>query len=77
MRISWYTGLLSLVTAAVFMAGCGGDTTNAPAYKDKIGKPVPAFSLVDVNPSSATYDRVVSPRDYLDKISAWYFGSAT
>ena len=35
------------------------------------------FSLVDVNPTSGTYDQPVSPRDYLLKVSGWYFGHAT
>lgn len=38
---------------------------------------LPDFSLTDVNPNSATYTQKVSPRDYLDKVSAWYFGHAT
>ena len=38
---------------------------------------VPDFSLVDVNPNSATYNQNVSPRDYLGQTSAWYFGHAT
>ena len=35
------------------------------------------FSLLDVNPNSATHDQPVSPRDYMQKVSAWYFGHAT
>ncbi len=35
------------------------------------------FSLEDVNPTSATYEEFVSPRDYLGRISAWYFGHST
>ena len=38
---------------------------------------VPDFALVDVNPNSATYNETVSPRDFLGKTSAWYFGHAT
>lgn len=38
---------------------------------------VPEFSLVDVNPSSATYNQAISPRDHLGHVSAWYFGHAT
>jgi hypothetical protein len=38
--------------------------------------PMPDFTLVDLNPASATYDQDVSPRDYLGKVSAWYFGRA-
>ena len=38
---------------------------------------LPDFSLVDVNPNSATYNQAVSPRDYLGQVSAWYLGNAT
>ncbi len=38
---------------------------------------VPDFALVDVNPTSSTYNQPVSPRDYLQEVSAWYFGHAT
>lgn len=38
---------------------------------------VPDFHLPDVNPTSATYDQAVSPRDYLQKVSGWYFGHST
>ena len=35
------------------------------------------FALLDVNPTSSTYNQTVSPRDYLGQVSAWYFGHAT
>lgn len=35
------------------------------------------FSLLDVNESSSSYNRSVSPRDYLHQVSAWYFGQAS
>ena len=35
------------------------------------------FALLDVNPTSATYNQTVSPRDYLGQVSAWYFGHST
>jgi hypothetical protein len=38
---------------------------------------LPDFSMVDVNPDSARYQEAVSPRDYLGRISAWYFGHST
>ena len=37
---------------------------------------MPNFSIADVNPAATTFGQSVSPRDYLDKISAWYFGKA-
>lgn len=38
---------------------------------------VPDFSLIDTNPNSPTHNQTVSPRDFIGKISAWYFGHAT
>ncbi len=38
--------------------------------------PMPVFAISDVNPASPTSGALVSPRDYVDKISAWYFGRA-
>ena len=35
------------------------------------------FGLLDVNPTSPRADQIVSPRDYLGSVSAWYFGHAT
>jgi len=35
------------------------------------------FSLEDVNKTSTTYGAPVSPRDYLEQVSGWYFGHAT
>ncbi len=37
----------------------------------------PDFSLTDHNATSATYGQKVSPRDYLEVASGWYFGHAT
>jgi len=38
---------------------------------------VPDFKLVDENPASSSYQKLVSPRDYLGQVSAWYFGHST
>ncbi len=38
---------------------------------------LPDFSAVDVSVDSARYQEAVSPRDYLGRISAWYFGHST
>ncbi len=35
------------------------------------------FALVDQNATSERHGEAVSPRDYLDQLSAWYFGAAT
>ena len=41
------------------------------------GEPLDEFLLVDVNPTSETFNQTVSPRDYLGQTSAWYFGHST
>jgi hypothetical protein len=41
------------------------------------GTVAPDFHLVDVNTTSATYNQQVSPRDFLNKVSAWYFIHST
>ena len=38
---------------------------------------LPDFSLIDVNDTSPTASERVSPRDYLEKVSGWYFTHAT
>ncbi len=38
---------------------------------------VPDFTLTDVNTHSATFNEGVSPRDYLEQVSGWYFGHST
>ncbi len=41
------------------------------------GEPAPDYALLDVNPNSSTHDQSVSPRDYLEQVSGWYFAHAT
>jgi hypothetical protein len=74
-RRTW--GLLLALLALSTWLGCGNDTEPTTAPPDNTGKVAPDFRLPDVNSTSTTHDQQVSPRDYLRKISAWYFGSAT
>ena len=55
----------------------GGVGFPAAAEGEGEASPMPDFSLTDVNPNSPTKDQAVSPRDYLEQVSAWYFGHAT
>ena len=59
------------VLPALFLAGCTAASGPDP------DKPVPDFSLVDVNPTSARFGTAVSPRDLEGQVSGWYFGHAT
>ncbi len=67
----------SLIATSIFSlwatGGCGPtDSVNEPS-----DQAMPDFTIRDVNPASARYNSDVSPSDYLEKISAWYFGHAT
>ncbi len=57
--------------------GCSDDNTNAPKQEIVLGEVVPDFTITDVNATSATLGTGVSPRQHLQKVSAWYFGHAT
>ncbi|MEM1034069.1 MAG: hypothetical protein AAGA56_06800 [Myxococcota bacterium] len=90
-RGSW--ALVCLVLPALTACGDGGEasaTMNATTASSSTGSAGPGagggntsggvvadFSLRDVNATSASFDQPVSPRDYLDRVSAWYFAEAT
>lgn len=40
-------------------------------------EPVADFLLEDLNPTSPRYQQMVSPRDYLHQVTAYYFGLPT
>jgi hypothetical protein len=42
-----------------------------------VGGLAPDFSLTDANSTSPTYTQGVSPRDYVQQVSGWYFTYAT
>lgn len=57
--------------------GEGGLGGSGGGFVISVGALVPDFGLVDQNPASATASQTVSPRDYLMRVSGWYFGHAT
>ena len=57
------------------VGGLGG--AGGVAVADAGAQPMPDFHLLDENAASITYQQPVSPRDYLTRISAWYFGHST
>jgi hypothetical protein len=68
------------------MSNDGNDGLSDPSIADQPGstetpepsdETLPDFSLVDVNVNSTRYAEAVSPRDYLGRVSAWYFGHST
>ena len=40
----------------------------------RAGSQVPNFHLRDLNAGSSRFSQDVSPRDYVGKVSGWYFG---
>ena len=64
----------SILLFGLIVAGCNG---SSPAPGNGPQDPVPDFALMDVNPTSTTFNQAVSPRDYTGRTSGWYFGSAT
>lgn len=66
--------VLALALGAIACSDDSSGPTNPSSLPDDA---IPAFSLTDVNPTSATADEAVSPRDHLRRVSAWYFGHAT
>jgi hypothetical protein len=68
----------AVLAAALLAAACGGGTEVEEIGPGlDTGALAPDFSLPDVNPGSPTYTTLVSPRQRLGKISAWYFAHAT
>ena len=54
--------------------GSGGDGGGDGGLPDEA---MPDFLLEDLNPGSVRFGRMVSPRDYLEQVSGWYFIHAT
>ena len=69
--------LAALCAALVLATACDDDVPLTTPPDPGGDQRVPDFALRDVNPTSPTFDQDVSPRQYLGRISAWYFGSAT
>jgi hypothetical protein len=70
-------------TSSAATTSAAGSTSSATTgaggapYMLAVGDLVPDFSLLDVNPASPTANQPVSPRDYLQRVSGWYFGHST
>jgi hypothetical protein len=59
------------------LLGCQGDDSTSASAGDTTDPPVAALDLPDVNPSSPTYGSMVSPRDFLEQVSGWFFLHST
>ena len=48
-----------------------------PSNTDAPPEAKPDFILQDINPTSSTFSNDISPRDYLNEVSGWYFIRST
>ncbi len=62
----------SLTSSFVVFLSLSASCSNA--YSGLI---MPDFALEDANATSSTFGQPVSPRDYMQQVSGWYFGHAT
>ena len=53
------------------------DTVDTGSTTEPGADAVPDFLLADINPNSSTLGQNISPRDYLQQISGWYFIKST
>jgi hypothetical protein len=56
------------------VSGSRGSAPSAP--DDRLAGAIPNFGLVDANTASPTHGAIVTPRQFVGSISAYYFGSA-
>lgn len=75
------TGSSDTGTDTAFDTGNGDtgdtDTVDTGSTTGPGANAVPDFLLADINPNSSTLGQNISPRDYLQQISGWYFIKST
>jgi len=69
------SGALAEVVAVLGILGCSQSPTG-PDGNQRSGL-VADFSLSDVNANSLSHNQQISPRQFLQQASAWYFGHST
>jgi hypothetical protein len=71
--------LVALIAASLSIAvACSPKGDSAVGVSVEAGSPVAtSWALSDVNPTSPTFEQVVSPADLIGQVSVWYFGHST
>ena len=71
--------LVMLAAASLSVAvACSPKGDSAGRFGVEAGEPVAtSWALPDVNPTSPTFEQVVSPADLIGQVSVWYFGHST
>jgi len=63
---------------ARLLLDAGAHANPAPAVEKALpADAIADFSLPDLNPASSTFNRSMSPRDFLGDVTAWMFGYST
>ncbi len=69
---------MTLLTPSLLLLACATDPLERLSTPQAgVGTLAPEFALSDVNTTSASFEEDISPSQYLDRVSAWYFGHAT
>lgn len=59
------------------LADAGANTGNNTGNNNQGSGPLPDFALMDTNSTSPFSGQSVSPRQFLEKVSGWYFTHAS
>lgn len=77
LRVAFVSLLTIALGCLVASCGCSNCDDAIPQTPGPGAEFVSTFVLEDVNPNSATFQAIVTPRQQLTRVSAWYFGHAT
>jgi hypothetical protein len=74
-----FVSVIAVLGSWLLAAGCSDDSPTAATDRQvhQQSGMAPSFLLTDMNLISTTYAETISPRDYLQSVSAWYFGHST
>ena len=67
---------LGLILASLIIPACSQGSGSNSDTRQATSVQVPDFHLVDLNSISATFNKTISPRDYLGMAPAFYFTHA-
>jgi hypothetical protein len=65
-----------LILASIILPACSQNSASPSDPSQASLVQVPDFHLVDLNSISATFNKTISPRDYLGMAPAFYFTHA-
>jgi hypothetical protein len=76
-KVLYLAIVLIVIGGLFFVNGCKYEPPTAIEDKGDEGIPAIDFVFTDINPTSSTHNQVISPRNFLNSVTAWYFAGAT